>query len=173
MKRLIILSDLWGKEKSGWIENYIQYLKEDFDIHYYDCCELGAVDKSDYKKEILHKQFISAGIDTAVQNLTDLEVNRVSVLSFSIGGTIAWKYGIETDRIQSLYCISSTRLRHETVKPKGNLRLYYGDQDKFKPDAEWFDRLLIEAHIFEGQSHEFYKEEEFAKEICQPILTDK
>jgi hypothetical protein len=30
--RLIILSDLWGKEKSDWVSNYVALLKDMFEI---------------------------------------------------------------------------------------------------------------------------------------------
>jgi hypothetical protein len=48
--RLIILSDLWGKEKSEWVKGYIEILESEFDIKFYDCCELGEVDKGDYSE---------------------------------------------------------------------------------------------------------------------------
>lgn len=41
MKKLILLSDLWGKEKPNWILQYTIVLEKYFDVKYYDCCELG------------------------------------------------------------------------------------------------------------------------------------
>ena len=46
--KLIILSDLWGKEKSNWVSDYVELLKNKFEIQYYDCCDLGGIDKTDY-----------------------------------------------------------------------------------------------------------------------------
>jgi hypothetical protein len=46
--KLIMLSDLWGKEKSEWITDYVAVLESKFEIMFYDCCELGGVDKTIY-----------------------------------------------------------------------------------------------------------------------------
>lgn len=171
-KRLIILSDLWGREKSEWFVNYTQILSTNFNIKYYDCCELGGIDKSDYREEKLHKQFVNGGIDRAVGNLIELEKNSISVLAFSIGGTIAWKFGIKSELIESLVGVSSTRLRHETSKPKGNIALYFGQHDANKPKVEWFDNMVLNCNILADQEHQFYQKAEFAEHICTQLITN-
>ena len=60
-QRIIILSDLWGEEKSDWIVHYISILEKYFEVKYYDSCILGGVDKSDYSEESLHHQFVTGG----------------------------------------------------------------------------------------------------------------
>ena len=80
---LILLSDLWGKEKSGWIENYSRILKDHLEVRYYDSCELGEVDKSVYKEGSPHKRFIDGGIDKAVENLIKREQGNAGILAFS------------------------------------------------------------------------------------------
>lgn len=62
-ERIIIISDLWGRKKSEWLINYTQILETEFDIMFYDSCELGQIDVAIYTQENLHKQFIGGGIE--------------------------------------------------------------------------------------------------------------
>ncbi len=168
--RLIILSDLWGTEKSEWLVNYTQVLKSDFHLEYYDCCELGEINKSDYSEKERHSQFVNGGIEKAVEKLIALEKNTVNILAFSIGGAIAWKYGLKSDKINSLVCVSSTRLRYETVRPKGKITLYFGSNDAYKPRLEWLEAMKLEYDILSEKDHEFYREEEFAEQLSKQLI---
>jgi len=170
-KRLIILSDLWGREKSEWLVYYTNILKAHFDITYYDCCELGEIDKSDYNEKSLHQQFVNGGIERAVRKLLALEQHTVNILAFSAGGTIAWKFGIESNKIDTLTCVSSTRLRHETIRPKGKIQLFYGENDTYKPQAEWLDKMQLSYKIISNKDHQLYREGEFAKKLCEQIIS--
>lgn len=170
-KRLIILSDLWGREKSEWVNNYIEILKNEFDIEYYDCCELGGIDKSGYSEAEIHKQFVNGGIERAVEKLITCESDKVNILAFSVGGTIAWKFGLESDKIDSLTCVSSTRLRYETIKPNGNITLYFGGNDAFKPELKWLKSMDLIDHILQDKGHEVYRESNFAEQLSLGILT--
>lgn len=171
-RRLIILSDLWGREKAEWFISYTQILIADFEIQYYDCCELGEIDKSDYNEKSLHKQFIEGGIDRAVDKLIKLEKQPVNILAFSIGGTIAWKFGIKSDRIELLICVSSTRLRFETSKPLGNISLCFGENDVYKPSIDWFNNMLLIPNFIKDSGHQLYKDISFAKELSKRIFED-
>lgn len=171
-KRLIILSDLWGRDKSEWLIYYTQILNNYFDIQYYDCCELGEIDMFDYNEESLHKQFINGGINRAVDKLYELERQPVTILAFSIGGTIAWKYGLKSDRIDSLICVSSTRLRMETLKPAGKIILYFGEDDAYKPDIDWFNNMMLNQNFIKDSGHQFYKDRDFANELYKRIIED-
>ena len=71
--RLLLLSDLWGKEQSEWIILYTEILEQHFELKYYDCCELGNVDKTIYSEENLHQQFVNGGIEIAVEKLSQEE----------------------------------------------------------------------------------------------------
>lgn len=169
-KRLVILSDLWGIEKSEWLVNYTRILETTFDIVYYDSCELGEVDKSVYTQDNLHKQFVQKGIEKAVEKLIELEKNPVYILAFSIGGTIAWRFGIKSHSITSLNCVSSTRLRYETKVPSGNISLYFGKNDAFKPTTVWLDDMATNYQIVPDKDHLMYNEPEFAKQLSQKII---
>ena len=169
-KRLVILSDLWGINKSQWVDYYWEELSKSFDIVYYDCCELGGLSKAVYMEESLHRQFVNGGIERAAQRLAELEKDRVNILAFSIGGTIAWRYGIETSRIDSLYCVSSTRLRYENAKPSGEIELYFGDKDKYKPQQDWLNKMDVYSRIVKDGEHQIYADPEFAKRLSKRVM---
>lgn len=169
-QQLIILSDLWGKEKSEWIKYYTQGLQNNFDITFYDCCELGDVDKTDYQESALHQQFVSGGIDRAVEKLIKLEQQKTHVLAFSVGGAIAWKYGLKSNTVLSLTCISSTRLRYEESKPTGQINLYFGEYDEFQPPQEWFEKMKLEHHVIPKGNHQVYSEKEFTRYLVAHLL---
>lgn len=169
-QKLIILSDLWGKEKSKWIAYYTEILGKHFDITYYDCCELGGIDKSEYSEESLHRQFVSGGIDMAVTTLLEKESNAANVLAFSIGGTIAWKASLLGLKTKSLIAVSATRLRYETEKPLTTIDLLYGTEDPYKPDSDWFQNMGIEENFIENEGHGLYQKKEVAELICRRII---
>ena len=169
--RLIILSDLWGVEKSEWIKYYIENLNLKFEIQFYDCCDLGKVNKSDYVEEILHKQFVNNGIEIAMERLLELEKETIDVLAFSIGGTIAWKAQLKGLKINNFYAISSTRLRYETSKPNCHTRFFFGEKDEYLPSSDWFNNIGIEPYIFTGKGHKLYSKIDCINEICNEIKT--
>jgi hypothetical protein len=168
--RLIILSDLWGKEKAAWTLDYIELLKNKFEIQYYDCCELGEIDKTNFSEENLHNQFVNGGIEKAVVNLLKIEKNQIDVFAFSIGGTIAWKTALKGLNIGKLFAVSSTRLRYEDKIPSGTIQLYYGEKDCNKPSNAWFEKHSIDFEIIKNKEHDFYTEKESADSICVEIL---
>ncbi len=169
-QRLIILSDLWGKEKSDWVTYYTSLLEDCFEVKYYDSCVLGNVDKSAYSEEKLHNQFVDGGIAKAVKNMLKEEKENSIVLGFSIGGYIAWKACNSGLKMQRLIAISSTRLRFETQKPLGAIALIYGEDDANKPDNNWFEKLGLKMNFYKNEGHELYKKKEIAEEICKIII---
>jgi dienelactone hydrolase len=168
--RLIILSDLWGKEKSDWVSGYLELLKDEFEIQYYDCCELGAIDKTNYTEENLHSQFVNGGIEKAVEHLLKAEKNQIDILAFSIGGTIAWKAALQGLNIRSLFAVSSTRLRYENEIPNGVIKLYYGENDRNTPSENWFEKHSVDFEIIKNEGHNFYNEIDYTTLICNEIL---
>ncbi|EZH75995.1 hypothetical protein ATO12_04175 [Aquimarina atlantica] len=170
--KLIILSDLWGKKKSDWIDYYIKELQDHFVLQYYDCCELGRLDTSTYTEKNLHKQFINGGIDRAVQNLLAFEKGKIHILAFSVGGVIGWKLAIKNQNVLSLYAVSSTRLRYETNKPNTKIKLYFGENDIYSPKNEWYDLMGIDTNIEKGKEHQLYIEPQFAIHASNSIIND-
>lgn len=168
--RLILLSDLWGKEKSDWLTQYTTLLEKHFDVHYYDSCELAAVDKSNYTEEQLHTQFLNGGIDKAVEALLQKEKEAIYIIGFSIGGTIAWKASFLDLNVSTLFTVSSTRLRYETQKPSETITLFFGEDDHYKPNFQWFEKMQLKEHLFKNEAHEFYQKKEIAAIICQEMI---
>lgn len=168
-KRLVILSDLWGAKKNDWLVYYLEKLAPNFDIIYYDCCELGAVKTTDFKEEELHIQFITHGIDIAVEKLIKLEPDEIDILAFSIGGTIAWKAALKGLAVKKMYAVSSTRLRYEFDKPSCDIKLIYGRNDSFIPSLEWLKKMNISYDIINDVGHELYCENSFSLVVCDEI----
>lgn len=169
-QRLLILSDLWGLQEAEWIDKYTKYLSPYFDIKYYDSCDLGGIDLSEYDEKSLHQQFVRGGIERAVDALCTREQGAVSILAFSIGGTIAWKAGLRSLQVKNLYAVSATRLRYETQKPLVNIKLYFGEHDLYQPSGTWFEKMNIDHQIFENQGHQVYSKGHYIKQICLEYL---
>ena len=153
-KRLLIISDILGDYPKMLIheltEKYIEY-------KVYNACELAEV-KSDLQKEERHRLFVNGGLEKAVQNLNNWELEQVDVIAFSIGGTIAWRAALKGLKINKLTAFSSTRLRYETKKPTAEIELLYGVNDDFKPNADWFDSMNTKPRFVKDVGHEFYLE---------------
>jgi poly(3-hydroxyalkanoate) synthetase len=168
--RLLILSDLFGGENPKWIKQYIEIVESKFDIQYYDVLKLGEIDTSNSDEKNIHNQFLNTGIDKAVENLLNLEKEKVTVLGFSIGGTIAWKASLRGLNVSQLIAVSSTRLRFESEIPNCKIKLYFGGKDLNLPDLQWFFDMKISNQFFENQDHKLYLEEKNALVICNDIL---
>lgn len=168
--RIVIVSDLWGKEKSDWLSYYTSILENHFEIKYYDSCVLGNIDTSDYSEENIHTQFIKGAIERAVENLLKQEKECSLILGFSIGGYIAWKACNNGLRAKKVFAISATRLRYETQKPLGIIELIYGEKDAYKPNAIWFEKLGLKPNLLKDEGHELYVKKGIAKNVCKMIL---
>lgn len=170
MNKLIILSDLWGRRKSNWLQQYVSILENHFEIVFYDSCELAEIDLSDYSEEKIHQAFTNGGIERAVEALLDKEKGNIDVLGFSIGGLIAWKATLNGLNTRSLTAISSTRLRYEERCPDCTINLFYAENDNYKPAEDWFRKLNLEMNIYKDEGHEFYSNKEIAAEVSYHII---
>jgi pimeloyl-ACP methyl ester carboxylesterase len=166
--RLVILSDLNGKNGADWLGKYVETLSPFFDVKWYDCQELGAIDKTIESQ--IHTQFIEKGIDIAVDKLGVLESNLTTILAFSIGGTIAWKAILKGLKVERLIAVSATRLRYETQVPACEMKLYFGEEDDFKPNLDWFEQMNLDYNCIKKGKHECYKSEETAQLLAKFIV---
>ncbi|QOW10245.1 alpha/beta hydrolase [Kaistella flava (ex Peng et al. 2021)] len=168
-QKIIIISDIWGKQNSDWISHYTSIVEKHFDVQLYDSCDLAEID---FFSEIenKHHQFINGGIEKAVASLLQKETDIVNILAFSIGGTITWKAALFGLKIQNLFAVSSTRLRYETQKLAGNIELFYGALDAYKPDENWFHLMELVENIYENEEHAFYRKKEIAEKVCEMII---
>ncbi|TDQ27865.1 alpha/beta hydrolase [Tenacibaculum caenipelagi] len=172
-QRLLILSDLWGKENADWVSTYVENLSEDFEVVFYSSCELAGIPDFDITEHERHRLFIESGVEEAVENLLSLEKEEVVILAFSIGGTIGWKASLAGLKIASFYAVSATRLRYEKEKPLNKVTLYYGEGDAYKPDVSWFEKMKVDYHIIPKGTHELYRDKEFAKKLCLEIKSKR
>lgn len=170
MRKLIILSDLWGKGKSDWYIHYESILKRHFEIVFYDCCELADIDLSDLSEDKIHQQFTNGGIERAVKSLLENEKGNIDAIGFSIGGLIAWKAALEGLKVGNLFALSSTRLRYEEIHPKCTVNLFYAEKDEYKPTEEWFRKLNLEMNVCKEQEHYFYSQKEIAIEVSKKLI---
>mgnify|MGYP002713144970 CR=1 FL=1 len=169
MKRLVILSDLRGANNSNIYKKYVASLKSNYEIQFYDVRILGNIDTAKQDEQIIHSNFVNGGIEKAVCELIKIEKNPIDILGFSIGGTIAWKAAIEGLKVQNLFAVSSTRLRYETEKPNIPVHLYYGGQDRNKPNEVWFQKMSLPYKMCDCQPHNMYLKDEIIKFICFDI----
>lgn len=168
--KLLILSDLFGGENPKWVERYTNALECKFEIQYYDVLELANIDASNLSEAEIHNQFLNGGIDKAVVKLLELELEKVIILGFSIGGTIGWKASLLGLKTTYLCAISSTRLRYETESPNCLVQLYFGEKDPNKPGSQWFLDLNITNETLENCNHQLYLENNNTDIICDLIL---
>lgn len=156
--KLIILSDLWGLQSCSWLQQYTNVLSDQYEIQIYDSRELAEIDTQLTEEIDIHRQFVEYGIDRAVTKLKTLEPYPENILAFSIGGTIVWKYLLDLDKSCNLICLSSTRLRYEIQKPLGDIHLFFGANDLYKPENMWFEKLsIIHKTIVPNEGHSFYR----------------
>ena len=169
-KSLVILSDLGSEENSAWMVNYYIQLASNFHVSVYNVCWLANIKESHLTEKEVHTRFLDGGIDTAVQKLLELEKDSLYVLAFSIGGTIAWKAALKGLQINLLFAVSSTRLRLETQKPNCQIRLFYAENDLYKPTDSWFEEMNISPEISPKKLHTYYRESIYAAHICYKLL---
>ncbi|MFW0738429.1 alpha/beta hydrolase [Flavobacterium sp. T12S277] len=168
--RLIILSDLFGGKAPDWVKIYADLLKSEFEIQYYDVLELAGINADNLVESDIHNQFLSEGMDRAVETLLKLENDKVTVLGFSIGGTIGWKASLKGLNIVGLFAVSSTRLRYETEAPNCSIKLYFGEEDSNRPDSQWFLDLNVVHKMIKKENHQLYRTENNAFLVCNDIL---
>ncbi|WP_392447098.1 alpha/beta hydrolase [Capnocytophaga canis] len=169
MKKLIVISDLWGVKQSQWWQYYTETLSKHFEVIFYDACQLGQIDVSQYTEVALHQQFMDGGVLQSVQNLAYKEKETFAILGFSIGGYIAWRALHSGLKAQHLVAVSSTRLRYETIPPKAQLHLFYGKKDHHLPSTAWYDTMKTSPYLFDEAYHNFYQKKYIAQQICEYI----
>lgn len=169
-ERLLILTDLWGQRKAGYLHHYLDVLKRRYKVMLYDSCVLGGIDLSDYSQENLHRQFVDGGIERAVQQLLVKEKSPCSILGFSVGGVIAWQAALGGLKVNRLIIVSSTRLRYESKSPTAEMKLFFGEKDQYRPNQGWADKLGVDLIIRNGVGHELYTIPGEAEVIVEELM---
>ncbi len=169
-EKLVVLSDMWGMKKGLWITSYFGYLQQYYNIQFYDVQQLANLDIPVLTEENIHKAFVEGGIDMAVAHLLKRETTPSHVLAFSMGGTIAWKAGLQGLPMKSLTAISPTRVRFEDARPDCVIDLTYGECDKFKPGLKWANQLGVALKVVPNFGHELYSDEKIIADVCMDLL---
>jgi hypothetical protein len=146
------------------------YLQQYYDITFYDCQHLANISLEVNTPENVHKEFINGGEETAVAHLLKKETEPSHYLTFGIGGCIAWKAALKGLPLKSLYTISSTRLRLEQERPLASVQLLYGQNDEFRPSADWAEQIGVDVEVVPGFGHELYTDEKIISKVCQDLL---
>lgn len=170
--RLLLLSDLWGWENSSYLPYYLYQLQPHFEVIAYDSCLLANLPASAQTEEQRHQHFVSGGIQRAAERLCQLEKEKVQLLTFSVGGSIAWQAALNGLMASRLYAVSATRLRHEVRRPDCSIRLYYGAEDPFQPPPNWFQELKLLHTRQEGHGHRLYTHRQFCQQLCKELIRD-
>ena len=167
--RLVVLSDLYGISNEPWMETFRNELNPHFTVIEYDCRELAEI--AHLNPTEIHASFANGGIERATKNLLLAESTPVHLLGFSVGGTIAWKYALESSKVISITTVSATRLRNETKIPAALMNIYFGEWEEFGPQQEWFNTMSIDPIVIPHLGHECYKELTLIPQICQKIIS--
>lgn len=167
---LLVISDLWGARNADWLAHYRAELDAFFQVEFIDSIALAALDTTDYSERTLHQQFVNGGIERAAGKLAQQHREAVTILAFSVGGTIAWQAALNGLKINHLFAISATRLRYETAKPSGQIHLSYGALDPNKPAAKWAVEHQLELELVADANHDCYQIAEVARNVCAAIL---
>ncbi len=167
-KRLILLSDIHGLKNSNWMKDYQKILATEFEVQTYCVLELAGINPSLPVKE-KHALLINGGMEKAAKELVQKEKGFVTVIGFSIGGSIAWKAALLGWEVGCLYAISSTRIRKEEIKPKTEIKLIFGAEDSNTPDELWYQKMEIIPKVLLEKRHDLYMENDFIRDFSSQV----
>jgi hypothetical protein len=159
LKRLIILSDINGLflPRQQVVTTSTQLLKQFDAVDELNSLVLAGIEEGG-SQDSRHQAFIQRGIDAAAEKLIVRYPAGVQfALGLSVGGVILWRAALKGLSIGNLLCFSSTRLRFEKNAPHCSVSLYFGEHDKFRPDAKWFQDRGLQMSLVPGTGHEFYR----------------
>ena len=154
---IILITDLYGLNNSKSVKKYVNHFeKNGFSTLVYDSCEIAGVDSTSLNTELIHQQFLSFGINQAVDFLLKKELKQTVFLGFSIGGLITYKAVCRGANAKALFCVSSTRIRYETNPGPIPVKAVYGSLDNYLPEQQKLRELQIDYEIFLQLGHNLY-----------------
>lgn len=130
--------------------------------------------KPNLSGEALHQHlFAETGLDRAIKSLSGLDAKDTIGLGYSAGGTALWRAASRGLPLKGLFCISSTRLRHEERIPIPN-HVFFGEEDSGRPSDTWFASVPAKYSTFKRSKHNFYlsSEADEVVEMCLRISCD-
>lgn len=124
--------------------------------------------------EALHQYlFTDGGLEKAANSMLSIAGKDSYGLGYSAGGTVLWKAVTEGLILKGLFCISSTRLRHQKCIATPN-HVFFGAKDHGKPSDEWLIEVPERQTVFENCGHNFYHDPQLpgVAEMQQKIASD-
>lgn len=113
--------------------------------------------RPDLTGEDLHRYlFEKSGMDDAVDALGRYLTSDCAALGYSAGGTALWRAAASGRSFRYLFCISSTRLRNETVISTPN-HVFFGEGDSGKPSQSWLSKVAQNATVLAQVGHDYYQ----------------
>lgn len=149
--RIILVSDIHGLPQSA------DWLGEGVDT---EIVKLSAAAGAEpLSGEALHHHLLTAGgMETAVEHLLALGGADVVGLGFSAGGTALWRAVARGMPLQTLVCVSSTRLRLETSRLPIPVHTFWGGADPNAPDEIWRGTVPTSSRVYQDRDHGFYQQ---------------
>jgi len=172
VKKLVIVSDMWGAKKGLWITSYLGYLQQYFDITFYDSQQLANLDILIQTEENVHNAFLEGGTETAASHLLKKETEPCYYLAFSTGATIVWEAAKKGLPVKLLYGVSPTRIRKKNNRPNIPYQLVYGANDEFRPSDDWADMLGVEMEVLSNYGHTLYTDDKIIQKVCMELLQE-
>lgn len=145
------------------------HLPSHYALHILDAPALGGIDPNTNNEQEIHAQFLSFGIDKAVDKLLSLQLSGHLFIGCSIGGLLLWRAALQGMFVSKLVTISATRLRFETCRPSCDLRLYFGRTDDNKPDQTWASAVKVTDLLFKQGGHDIYKDTNNVHQIIKEL----
>lgn len=167
--KIVLISDIHGMENSPWMKRYQRILSSEFEVQTHCVLQLAGID-SDLDKMETHSKLVNGGIDKAVNELLIQLPENALLLGFSVGGVVAWKCIANGYKAPIVFCLSSTRLRKESIKPESDFKLVFGEMDEYKPNDEWFVQMQLMPKLLAKEGHDFYLKESFIVQFASQII---
>lgn len=154
MQNILVVSDIHG---------FPETVDELFDVGLAKQCYLQLADlcgRPDLRGEDLHDNLFHAeGMRNSIRTLREIGETMCVGIGFSAGGTVLWNAVKEGLKLQALICISSTRLRFETVPLNIPALVIWGECDPYRPEEEWNKRVPMFWKTYPGKQHDFYRKD--------------
>nr|WP_321444172.1 hypothetical protein [uncultured Cohaesibacter sp.] len=124
--------------------------------------------RPDLTGEALHRHLFHLGGMDEVVDVLKQTISEVGVgLGYSAGGTAIWRACAAGCSFNSVFCVSSTRLREEFSISAPN-HVFFGAEDQSKPNSRWLETVPDRFTVFGGVGHSYYLQSA-SEAACQTV----
>lgn len=107
-------------------------------------------------QELHDHLFNAGGMDQARKSLLGQCAKADIAIGFSAGGTVLWQACLAGFSCPNLVCLSSTRLRYETIRPAARTHVLFDAADPSIPQAPRLRSLADSYSVAGMQGHDAY-----------------